>query len=95
MLVRGFHHGESVFHGVRHRLLAVNVFAGGACVFENVTVLVVHGGNQDRVNVLAVENLAVVADGLDVRVLYGFLRGGVAAVVKIADRDALNAGNIE
>ena len=28
-------------------------------------------------------------------IFYRFLRGGVAAVVKIADRDALNAGNVE
>ena len=39
--------------------------------------------------------LAVVAHGFDVGILHRFLGGGVAAVVKIADRDALNAGHIE
>ena len=55
----------------------------------------VHGGDQDGVDVFAVENRAIVAGGGNAGILDGFLRGGVAAVIKIADGDALNAGNAE
>ena len=93
VFVRGLDHGESVFDGVRHGLLAVDVFAGGAGIFEDVAVLVVHGGDQDGVDILAIENGAIVAGGWDAGILDGFLRGGVAAVVEVADRDALDAGD--
>src|SRR6266581_2783339 len=95
VLVRGFHHGESVFDGVRHGLLAVTVFAGGASIFENVPVLVIHGGDENRINILAIEDRAVVAGGGNAGILYRFLGGGVAAVVEIADSHALDAGHIE
>ena len=95
VLVRGLHHGESVFDGVRHGLLAVDVFAGGAGIFEDVAMLVVHGGDEDGVDILAIEDGAIVAGGGDVGILDGFPRGGVAAVVEVADGDALNAGNLE
>ena len=95
VLVRGFDHGESVFDGVRHGLLAINIFAGGDSVFEDVAMLVVHGGDEDRVDVFAIENAAIVAHGFDVGILHRFAGGGVAAVVKIADADALDAGNVE
>ena len=80
---------------MRHGLLAIDIFAGRDSVFEDVAMLVVHGGDQDRVNILAVENAAVVAYGFDVGILHRFAGGGVAAVVKIADADALNAGDVE
>ena len=93
-LLRGLHHGESFFHGVRHGLLAVNVFAGGAGVFENLAVLVVHHGDDDGVDIFAVEDGAIVAGGGNAGIADGFLRGNMAAVVKIADRDAFNPGNL-
>ena len=93
--VRGFDHGESVFDGVRHGLLAIDVFAGGAGIFKDVAMLVVHGGDENGVNVFAIENGAIVAGGWDAGVFHGFLRGDVAAVIEVADGDALNAGNLE
>jgi hypothetical protein len=63
--VRGFDHGEAVFHGVRHGLLAVHVFAGGAGVFEDAAVVVVHSGDDDGVDVFAVEDGAIVASDGD------------------------------
>src|ERR1035438_4103670 len=82
IFLRGLDHGESVFDEVRHGLLAIDVFAGGAGVFEDAAVVVVHGGDEDGVDILAIEDGAVVAGGGDVRVLDGFLRGDVAAVVQ-------------
>jgi hypothetical protein len=78
-----------------HGLFAVDVFAGGAGVFENVAMLVVHGGDENGVDVFAIENGAIVATGGDAGILYRFLRGDVAAVIKVADGDALYAGNVE
>src|SRR5438045_6757502 len=84
VLVRGVDHRESVFDGVRHRLLAIHIFAGRDRVFEVVAMLVVHGGDQDRVNIVAVENAAVVAYGFGVGIFHRFAGGGVAALVKNA-----------
>ena len=95
VFVGGFEHGEPVFDGVRHRLLAVDVFAGGAGVLKNVTMLVVHGGDEDGVDVFAVENGAIVAGRGDAGILDGFLGGDVAAVIQIANRNALHAGDAE
>ena len=92
--MRGFDHGEAFFHGVRHGLFAVDVFAGGAGVFKNVAVLVVHHGDDDGVDIFAVENGAIVASGGNVGIADSFLRGDMAAVVKIADRDAFDSGNL-
>src|SRR5581483_2333903 len=85
----------SIFYGVRHGFLAVNVFAGGAGVLEDVPVLVVHGSNQDRVNILPVKNPAIVADRVHVGVLDCFAGGGVTAVVEITHRDALDTRDIQ
>ena len=93
--VGGFDHGESIFDGVRHWLLAIDVFAGGAGVFEDVAMLVVHGGDEDGVDVFTIEDGTIVARGWDVGILDRFLRGGVAAVIKVAHGDALNAGDVE
>jgi hypothetical protein len=57
--------------------------------------LVVHGGNEYRVNVFAIENGAIVAGGRDAGIVDGFLGGDVASVVYVADGDALNAGDLE
>ena len=93
--MRGFDHGEPVFDGVRHGLLAVHVFAGGAGVFEDAAVVVVHGGDDDGIDVFAVEDGAVVASGEDAGIPDGFAGGDVASVIEIADTDALDAGNAE
>ena len=95
MFVRGFDHGESVFDKVRHGLLAVNVFTGGAGVFEDVTVLVVHGSDEDGVDIFTIEDGAIVASGGDAGIFNGFASGSVAAVIEVADGDALDAGNAE
>ncbi len=95
MLVRRFHHGESVFDGMRHRFLAVDVFAGGAGVFEDLAVIVIHGGDQDGIDILAIKDRAIVACRGDARIIDRLLRCGVAAVVEIAYGDALNAGHTE
>ena len=55
----------------------------------------VHGGDEDGVNVFAIENGAIVAGGWDAGIVDRFLRGGVAAVVQVADRNALDAGHVE
>src|SRR6201997_630891 len=57
--------------------------------------LVVHGGDENGVDVFAIEDGAIVAAGGNAGIFYRFLRGGMAAVVEIADGDALNAGNFE
>ena len=57
-----------------HGLLAVNVFAGGTGIFENSAMVVVGDGDDDGVDIFAVENLAVVAGAGDILV-YGFATG--------------------
>ena len=57
--------------------------------------VVVHGGDEDGVDIFAIEDAAIVAGGGDAGVLDGFLRCGVAAVVEVTNRDALDAGNAE
>jgi hypothetical protein len=52
-------------------------------------------GDEDGVDVFAVENGAIVARGRDAGILDGFLGGDVAAVIQIANRDALDAGDAE
>ena len=50
---------------------------------------------DDAVDVFAVENRAIVAGRRNAGILDRFLRGGVAAVIEIANRNALNTGNAE
>ena len=57
--------------------------------------LVVHGGDEDGVDVFAVENGAIVARGRDAGILDGFLGGDMAAVIQITNPDALDAGDAE
>ncbi len=45
--------------------------------------------DEYRVNILAIEDFFVVAGRRDVGILYRFLRGHMARVVQIADRDTL------
>jgi len=80
---------------MRHRLLAIDVFAGGTGILKDLEMVVIHGGDQDGVDVFAVENRTIVAGGGDAWIVYGFARSRVTAVVEIAYRDALNARNRE
>ncbi len=95
VLVRGLHHGETIFYRMRHGLFAVDVFAGGDGVFEDVPMLVIHGRDQDGVDIFAIEDRAIVAGRWNAGIFDGFLRGDVAAVIEVANGDALNARNAE
>ena len=55
------HHFRSLFDRVRHRLLTIGVLAGGDRVNQLAVVPVLGGGKEHRVNVLAGEELPVVA----------------------------------
>jgi hypothetical protein len=58
-------------------------------------VLVVHGRDENRVDIFAIKNGAIVAGGRDTGIVDCFLSGDVAAVIQVADGDALNARNLE
>ena len=90
VLFRRARHGEAFLDRVRHGLFAIDVLAGGAGVFHDLRVPVVRRGDDHEVHVLAVENGAVVLGG---RKLFpgDLLRGGQAAVIKVADRHHLRA----
>ncbi len=82
---------EAFLDLVRHRLFAINVLAGCAGVFHDLGVPVVHGGHNDKVDVLAVKNSTVVFGGVEL--LAGVLLGGnQPAVVKVGDGHHLNPG---
>ncbi len=75
---------------MRQRLLAIHVLARGAGVDDHLPMLVIGNRDDDRIDILAVENLLVIAgrgDGLADRLL----GGDVAAIPQIANPDALNA----
>ena len=63
---RGLDHLRPIGVEVDHRLLAVNVLAGLHGIHWRLLVPVVGGADDDRVNVLARQNLVVVARGEDV-----------------------------
>ena len=92
-LVRGIDHGETIIDGVRHWLLTIDIFAGGTRVHENPPMLVVGYGNNDCVNIFAIENFFVVARRRDAWILNRFLGGEVSRIVKIANGNALNSGH--
>jgi hypothetical protein len=94
VLVRSFDHGESVFDVVRHGFFAVDIFTGGAGVDKDSAMLVVGDRNDHGVDIFAVEDFFVIARDWNL-FLDGLLRGFVPAVVKIADGNAFNAGNVE
>ena len=62
----GGNHGGSVCHSVGHRLLAVNVFAGGDGVDDDLFVPVVGHGDDERLDVMVGEELLILARGHDV-----------------------------
>jgi len=65
---------------VRHRLFAIDIFARSAGIHENFAMLMVGYCDDDGVNVLAIENLFVVARGGDLFV-DGLLRGDMTRIV--------------
>ena len=77
------HHLQRFGDGVRHGLLAVDVLAGLHGGDGDGRVPVVGGGDQDGVDVLAVEHLPIVARGR--RVGLNFLGAAEVAVVEVAD----------
>ncbi len=79
---------------VDHRLFEVDVLARVHGVDGSLLVPVIGRGDEDGVDVLAGEDLAVVAGGEEVRAPQ-LLRVGEAAVVAIGDGDELDAGNLQ
>src|SRR5207247_3874706 len=90
-LLRCCDHGKAIFDRMRHRLFAIDIFASGAGVFKHMTMRMVRNGYDDRVNIFASKNLAIVSRGRDALVLDRFLRGGMARVIEIANGNALDA----
>ena len=76
-----------------HGLLAVDILAGVHGVDGGLLVPVVGGGDEDGVDVLAGEDLAVVAGGEEV-VAVDLFHVGEAAVVAVGDGDELDAGDL-
>src|SRR5438105_142234 len=79
-LLHCVYHGKSIFHGVRHRFFAIDVFSCGTGIHNHPAMLVVHCCDNDGVNILAVQNSSVVTRGRDV-LLDRFSRCVVARVV--------------
>ena len=77
-----------------HRLLAVDGLAGLHGVDRHPGVPVVGNADQDRVDVLAGEDLAIVDIGLDL-VAEDFLGMGAPAFVQVGGGDQLDAGDLE
>ena len=89
-LLSRFDHGESILHGMGHRFFAINVLAGGAGIGNHFAMLVVCCRDNDRVDVLAVEDFSMVACGRDV-LLDSFPSCFMSCVVKVAYGYALDA----
>src|SRR5581483_2400521 len=94
VLLRSCHDGEAILDSVRHRLLAIHVLAGRAGILYYLAVLMIRNGDDDRVNILAVQNLLVVAGGGD-NLLYRLLRRLVTRVIQVANCHAFNARHQE
>ena len=75
--LHSFDHGDAVGHGVGHGFFAVDIFAGGDCVEGYAAMEMVAGGDDDGVDVFAIEERAVVAGGGNVGAV-GFFGGGEA-----------------
>ena len=74
-------HRKPVFNRVRHRLFAIDVLAGGACIHKNFAVLMVGDCDDDRVHIFAVENLFVIASCRKTWIFYRLLGCGVAGII--------------
>ena len=87
-------HLRAVLVEVDHRLFAVDVLAGLHGVDRGLLVPVVGGADDDGVDVLAGQDLVVVAGGEDV-VAPEFLGAREAAVVAVGDGHQLDAGHLD
>ena len=76
---------------MRHGLLAVHVLAGGNGVDDDLLMPMIGNGNDNRVDLFVIEQLFVAPRGLD-GLADDLFREFVAAVVKIAGGNALDAG---
>ena len=82
-------HGKAVFERVRHGFFAVGIFAGLRRFDHQTAVPMVGRRDNHGVNVLAVEEAAIFASGVNV-LLQHFLGGLVPRVVQICGGHALN-----
>src|SRR6266700_5352640 len=92
--LRGGNHGYAVGSGVRHGLLAVDVFAGAHGVNDNLAVPMIGDGGDEAVNFFVSEKLFVNARGGDF-IAGDFLGENVAAVVEVAGGDAFDAWELD
>ncbi len=81
ILLRGGDHLETLFGGVGHGLLAVDVFAGVASVDDHAFVPEIGDGGDDAIDVFAVEKVLVVAADGEAGIVGDFAGESVAAVV--------------
>src|SRR5271169_2929575 len=61
VLLRSGDHSETLVHGMGERLLAIDVFAGSEGVHHDAAVLMISYRNDHGVDVLAIEDLFIVA----------------------------------
>src|SRR5258708_38142416 len=90
VLLGRFDHGESVSHGVRHRLLAINVLARVTGIDYDPLVPVVGHRSDNAVDVLTVEQFLIVARRGQARLGRDFFGQRVAAIIQICRTHALN-----
>ena len=90
----GVNHFRAVGVEVDHGLLAVDVFAGAHGVYAGLLVPMVGGADDDRVDVAASQDLAVIAGGKNV-VAPHLLAVDEAPVIAIRHGNQLDAGNLE
>src|ERR1700733_13960516 len=83
---------EAFLNLMSQGLFTINVLSGGTRIFHDPAMLMVRGGNQDRIHILPVQDRAIVARNRDI-FLQVLSRRLLSAVIKIADRDALHSGN--
>src|SRR6266567_40212 len=92
--LRGGNHGYAVGSGVRHGLLAVDVFSRAHGVNYNLAVPMIGDGGDEAINSFVSEKLFVNARGGDL-IPDDFLGENVAAVVEVAGGDAFDAGELD
>src|SRR5262249_15638623 len=88
---RRFHHGETVFDGMRHRLLTVDVLASCTSIFEYFAMLMIRDCDDECVDIFSIQNLFVVARGGGLRFFDRLAGGGVSPIVEIANSNALDS----
>jgi hypothetical protein len=92
-LLRCRYHRQSIRRIVRHRLLAVHIFARRQRIHYYLLMPVVRNGNDDRVDILGVEEF-LVAPGRPNRLAHDLLRQLMAPVVKIGGRHTLHPAQL-